>query len=38
MKDELTDVPIKGFVGSKSKIYTFLTEENHESKKSKRHL
>ena len=27
--------PIKGFAGSKSKIYTFTTEDNHESKKAK---
>ena len=27
--------PIKGFVGLKSKIYTFATEDNHESKKAK---
>ena len=35
MKDETCDVPIKGFVGLKSKMYTFVTEENHESKKAK---
>ena len=27
--------PIKGFAGLKSKIYTFTTEDNHESKKAK---
>ena len=35
MKDETCDVPIKGFVGLKSKMCTFVTEENHESKKVK---
>ena len=35
MKDETCDVPIKAFVGLKSKMYTFVTEENHESKKVK---
>ena len=35
MKDETCDVPIKGFVKLKSKMYTFVTEENHESKKAK---
>ena len=38
MKDELSGVPIKGFVESKSKIYTFITEENHGYKKNKSHL
>ena len=28
-------MPIKGFVGLKSKMYTFITEDNHESKKAK---
>ena len=27
-------MPIKGFVGLKSKMYTFLAEDNHESKKA----
>ena len=31
MKDETSSVPIKGFVGLKSKMYTFIKEENHES-------
>ena len=35
MKDETCDVPIKGFVGLKSKMCTFVTEENHESKNVK---
>ena len=35
MKDETCGVPIKGFVGLKSKFYTFITEDNHESKKAK---
>ena len=35
MKDEKCDVPIKGFVGLESKMYTFITEENHESQKAK---
>ena len=34
-KDETSGVPIKGFVGLKSKMYTFITEDNHESKKAK---
>ena len=33
MKDETCDVLITGFVGLKSKIYTFITEGNHESQK-----
>ena len=28
-------MPIKSFVGLKSKMYTFITEDNHESKKAK---
>ena len=28
-------VPIEDFVGLKSKTYSFITEENHESKKAK---
>ena len=35
MKDKTCGVPIKGFVGLKSKMYTFITEDNHESKKAK---
>ena len=35
MRDETCGVPIKGFVGLKSKIYTLITEEKHESKKAK---
>ena len=34
-KDETSDVPIKYLVGLKSKIFTFITEGNHESKKAK---
>ena len=34
MKDK-TCAPIKDFVGLKSKMYTFITESNHESKKAK---
>ena len=35
MKDETCDVPIKGFVGLRSKLYTFITEDTRESKKAK---
>ena len=35
MKDETCDIPIKGFVGLKSKMYTVITKGNHESKKQK---
>ena len=35
MKHETNSVPIKGFVGLKSKMYTFIIEDNHESKKAK---
>ena len=35
MKDETCDVPIKGFVGLRSKMCTFVTEDNHEFKKAK---
>ena len=31
MKDATSDVPIKGLVGLKSKMYTFITEDSHES-------
>lgn len=34
MKDEIIGVSIKGFVGLKSEIHTFITEDNHESKKA----
>ena len=37
MKDEACGVPMKGFVELKFEIYTFITEGNHESKKSKRY-
>ena len=32
MKEEICGVPIEGFVGLKSRMYTFITENNHESK------
>ena len=35
MKVEARDVPIKGFVILKLKLYNFITEDNHESKKTK---
>ena len=35
MKDETKGVPIKGFVGLKSKMYAFITEDKHESKRAK---
>ena len=35
MKDETSGVSIKSFVGLKSKMNTFITENNHESKKRK---
>ena len=35
MRDETCGVAIKGFAGLKSKIYTLITEEKHESKKAK---
>ena len=28
-------MPIKDFLGLESKMYTFITEENHESQKAK---
>ena len=34
MKDETSDLPLKGFVGLKSKMQTFITK-NSESKKAK---
>ena len=36
MRDETCDVIINDFAGLKSKKYTFITEDNHESKKTKR--
>ena len=33
MKDETCCVPIKVFEWLKSKMYTFMTEDNHKSKK-----
>ena len=35
MRNETCGLPIRGFVGLKSKIYTLITEEKHESKKAK---
>ena len=35
MKYETSGMPIKGFVSLKSKRYTFITEDNHDSKKAK---
>ena len=35
MKDKKCAAPIKGFAGLKSKMYTFITEGNHKSKKVK---
>ena len=35
MKDKTSGVPVKGFVVLNSKIYTFITEENHGSEKRK---
>ena len=35
MKDGTYDVPIKSFVGLKSKIYTSITEDSHEYKQHK---
>ena len=34
-RDENCDVPIKSFVGLKSKMYTYMTEDEYESKKQK---
>ena len=36
MRDEKLSVFIKGFVGLKCEINTFIKEDNHEAKKSKR--
>ena len=33
--DKISCVPIKGFVGLKSKMYTFTVEDNNEPKKAK---
>ena len=35
MKDETCDLPVNFFVVLKVKIYTFITEDNHECKKAK---
>ena len=35
MKDERSDMSIKGIVALKSKMCTFITEDNRESKKTK---
>ena len=35
MKDETCGVPIKSFAGINPKMYTFIIEDNHESKKAK---
>ena len=35
MKDEASSVPINGFVGLKSKMNIFFTEDNYESKNAK---
>ena len=34
MKDETSGMPIKRLVGLKSEVYTFSTEDNHESKRA----
>ena len=34
MKNETCGVPMKGLVGLKYKMYTFITEDNYESKKA----
>ena len=36
MKDETCCMPVKGFAGLRSKMHTFITEDNNESKKAKR--
>ena len=35
IKDETSGVAIKGFVGLKSRMDTFITEDSHESKKTR---
>ena len=35
MKDETTDVVIEEFVGLKSKVYSYLVDDNREHKKTK---
>ena len=35
MKNETWGMPVKDFIGLKSEIYTFITEENHISNKAK---
>ena len=35
MNDETCGVPIKSFAGINPKMYTFIIEDNHESKKAK---
>ena len=35
MKDETCGVSIKGFAELKYKMYTFITDKNHESEKAK---
>ena len=35
MKDKTRGMRIKNFVGLKSKMYTFIAEDNHKSLKSK---
>ena len=35
MKDETYGMPIKSFTGLKAKMYTYITEEDHECKKAK---
>ena len=35
IKYETCGLPIKGFVGLKSKVHTFIRKDNHKSKKAK---
>ena len=35
MKDETDGISLKASVGGKSKTFTLITEDNHESKKQK---
>ena len=35
MEDDIFGLLIKGFVRLKPKLYTFITEDNHKSKKAK---